>query len=98
VRVPLGESRLQARLGEQLGDPAGFAAARHDLVGAQCLGDGGSDAHPGIQAVIWVLEDDLGVPAVGLQRRAAQRADVGAVEADAAACCWRQPEDGPPDR
>jgi hypothetical protein len=67
-------------------------------VRAQRLGDAGSNAHPGIQAVIWVLEDDLRVPAVRLQRRAAHRADVGTVEADAAACCWRQPEDGPPDR
>ena len=98
MRVPLGKRRVQARLGQQPGHPLGEGGPRYHLVGAQDLRDRGPDRHPGIEAVVRVLEHDLRVAAVRLEPGAAQRADVLASERDGAAGRAQQAEDGAPDR
>jgi hypothetical protein len=98
MRVPGREVPVQAHLGQQVPGSPGRLPARHHTVGAQRLLDGGTDPHPGIEAVVGVLEHDLRRATVVLQRPAAQGGEVSALEPDLAPADPGQPDHGPADR
>ena len=98
MRVSRGELRIESHLGQQFpraprGPPAG-----HDPVRDQRFGDRRADAHPRIEAVVGILEHDLGRAPVILQRAPAQRCDVLSFKTDLPAGRCHQPDHCPPDR
>src|SRR5215472_16256724 len=97
MRVPRRELGGEAHLGQQLTGPLAGQPARHHPVREQRLPDRGPGPHPGIEAVVGILEHDLRGPPVLLECPPAQSRDVLSLKTDGSSRRAHQPEHGAAD-